>query len=205
MNRIIFFDTETTGLDATVNGIHQLAGTIVINDEVAAKFDYKINPFKGCEVDVEALKVSKTCTLDFLKYNTEVQVMFMFTQLLDRYNKLAENKQDKFILATWARDPAFDVRFLSAFLKRNSSYDVFDTYFWSNFIDVKSLASQYLIGERHKLDSFSLAPVSKYLGIAVNESQLHKASYDAYLVRKVYEVVTNTKIVDKRVLRKVKR
>lgn len=205
MSKLIFLDTETTGLEAQVHGMHQLAGTIVINDEVVAKFEYKINPFKGCEVDREALEVSNTNTLDFLKYNTEEQVMFMFTQLLDRYNTRLVDDENKATLVTWARDPSFDVKFLKAFLERNSKYKVYDSYFWSNFIDVKSLASQHLLSERHKIDSFSLSVVARHLGIYIDESQLHKASYDAHLVRKVYEVVANTRIVDRKGLKKVRR
>lgn len=186
--KLIFFDTETTGLDPYVHGMHQLAGEIVIDGEVVAKFDYRINPFKGCKIDSDALKVSNTDVLNFRKYNKEFQVQYMLTNLLMDYKQYSE-KNDKFYLVGW-RAPEFDAKFLKAFFDRNSQMGTFDSYFWSNPIDVKVLATQYLIDKRPEMESFSLAPVAKYLDIEVDESQLHKASYDAYLCRKVYEIVT---------------
>ncbi|MBF0577714.1 3'-5' exonuclease [Dysgonomonas sp. GY617] len=185
--KLIFFDTETTGIDPYLHGMHQLAGEIVIDGEVVAKFDYRINPFKGCKIDNEALNVSHTNVLDFRKYNQEFQVLYMLTNLLLDY-KSYSNNNDKFYLVGW-RAPEFDVKFLKAFFDRNSSLGTFDSFFWSNPIDVKTLATQHLIDERPFMESFSLAPVAKYLDIEVDESKLHSAAYDAYLGRKVYEKV----------------
>lgn len=185
--KIIFFDTETTGLDAKIHGIHQLAGEIVINGKVVDKFDYRVQPFKGCEIDPEALKVSNTDVLDFRrKHNKEFQVQYMLYNLLEKHLNY-KDKNDKFFLAGWRVE--FDVRFLEAFYSRNSQSDLFKSYFWSNPIDIKTMATQYLIEKRPELESFSLAPVAKYLGIPVIESKLHSAAYDAYLCRMVYEIV----------------
>ena len=188
MKKIIFFDTETTGLDHKVHGMHQLAGEIVINNEVVDQFEYKITPFKGCEVDREALAVSKTRSLDFLKYHKEYQVSFMFSDLLNQYLDY-KNPKDKFFLAGW-RVAEFDAKFLQAFFERNALLkDVFGSYFWSNPIDVKTLATQYLLDKRIEMPSFTLASVAQYLGIEVDESKLHSSTYDAYLCRIVYEIV----------------
>lgn len=188
MTKILFFDTETTGLDPKVNGMHQLAGEIVINDEVVDRFEFKINPFKGCVVNREALAVSNTSSLDFLRYNKEFQVSFMLSDLLNRHLDY-KNQQDKFFLAGW-RAPEFDVKFLQAFFERNYLLKgVFDSYFWSNPIDVKTLATQYLIEKRPKMPHFHLVDVAKYIGVEIDESKLHSAAYDAYLCRRVYETL----------------
>lgn len=186
--KLLFFDVETTGLDPKVHGIHQLAGEIMIDDEVVDKFEYRINPFKGCEVNSEALAISNTSSLDFLKYHKEYQVSFMFSDLLNKHLDY-KNKQDKFFLAGW-RAPEFDVKFLQSFFERNSLLkEVFDSYFWSNPIDIKTLATQYLIEQRPQMRHFHLVDVAEYLGIGVEESKLHSAAYDAYLCRKVYEIL----------------
>lgn len=199
--KIIFFDTETTGLDPVKCGMHQLAGEIVINDEVVNRFDYRINPFKGCEVDSESLKISNTDSLDFLKYHKEWQISFMFSDLIQKHLDY-KNKQDKFFLAGW-RAPEFDVKFLKAFFERDSLLKAFfDSYFWSNPIDVKTLATHHLMHERQHMNSFSLAPVAKHLGIEVEESKLHTAAYDAYLCRRVFEIVSDVRVKDKKVLKK---
>lgn len=183
--KIIFFDTETTGLDAKIHGMHQLAGEIVIDGKVADKFDYRVRPFKGCEIDPEALKVSNTDVLAFRsKYNQEFQVQYMLYNLLEKHLNY-KNQNDKFFLAGWRVE--FDVRFLEAFYSRNTQSDLFKSYFWSNPIDIKTLATQYLLEKRPEMPHFHLVDVAKYLGIEVNESKLHSAAYDAYLCRMVYD------------------
>lgn len=185
--KIIFFDTETTGLDAKVHGMHQLAGEIVIDGKLAEKFEYRIRPFDGCEIDLEALKVSNTDVLDFRRsYNKEFQVQYMLYKVLEKYLTY-DDPNDKFFLAGWRVE--FDVRFLEAFYVRSRQTDWFKRCFWSNPIDIKTLATQYLLNKRPEMESFSLAPVAQYLGIEVDKSRLHSAAYDAYLCRKVYEIV----------------
>lgn len=192
--KMIFFDVETTGLDPERHGIHQLAGDIVINDEVVDQFEYKVRPFDGCEIDDSALRISGANVLDFRRnHNKEFQVQYMMNAILRKYNPLFSivDSTDKFFLAGW-RAPEFDIKFLKAFFKRNASIE-FDSVFWDSYIDVKSLAAQYFLKQRHEMESFSLAPVAKHLGIPVDESKLHSAAYDAYLCRKVYEIVTANK------------
>ena len=105
--KIIFFDTETTGLDPKVNGIHQLAGEIAIGDEVIEKFDFRIKPFKGCKIDPKALEISNTQALDLKKYEKESQTYFLLYEILERHLDY-KDKKDKFFLAGW-RVPEFDV------------------------------------------------------------------------------------------------
>jgi DNA polymerase-3 subunit epsilon len=187
MNKIIFFDTETTGLDPKVNGIHQLAGEITIDDKVIERFDFRIKPFKGCEIDPKALEISNTNALDLKKYEQESQICFLLCEILERHLDY-KDKKDKFFLAGW-RMPEFDSKFLKALFERNNGADDFKSFFWSNPIDIKVLATQYLIDKRREMESFSLVSVAKYLGVEVDESKLHGAAYDAYLSRIIYEIV----------------
>lgn len=189
MTKILFFDTETTGLDPQIHGIHQLAGELVINDVLVDSFDYRIAPFASCEIDDEALAVSKTKSSDFWKYNKEFQIHYQLDSFLEKHKNYRDEK-DKIFLAGW-RAPEFDVKFLKAFIQRSDNKKAFDYYFWNSPVDVKTLATQYLLNERPQMNSFSLQPVAKHLGIEVDESKLHTAAYDAYLCRMVYNVVTS--------------
>lgn len=193
--KLIFFDTETTGLDARVHGIHQLAGEIVIDNRVVERFDFKVKPFKGCEFVPDALEVSKTSLADILQqhqYRPEADVYMNFTCMLQQHIENME-ENDKYFLIGW-RVPEFDVKFLKALFYRYSLPEVFDSYFWTNPIDIKALASHYLLEERPLMASFSLAPVAKYLGVKVDETKLHTAAYDAYLSRRVYDIVKKTRV-----------
>lgn len=185
--KILFYDTETTGCDPNIHGIHQLAGSIVLNDEVVENFELKINPFKGCQTDNKSMEISKTSCLDLLKYQPEDKAFINFFQMIRKYNHYHLDN-GKIFLAGW-RNIEFDNKFLKAFFDRNTENRVFNSLFYSNSIDVKVLATQALLDERVNIPSFTLEAVSRYLGIDVEEKKLHKASYDAYLCRKVYEIV----------------
>lgn len=186
MNKLIFFDVETTGLDPKKHGIHQLAGEIVIDGLLIERFEYRIRPFRKCKIDKEALRVSNTSKAELNDYMSESEVMQCLEEKLFAYVRHSYN-HNFFFLAGW-RVPEFDVKFLKAFFERNAELP-FQRYFWDNPIDVKTLATQYLLDKRPEMESFSLAPVAKYLGVEVDESRLHTAAYDAYLSRNVYEIV----------------
>lgn len=185
--KILFIDTETTGLDPDVNGIHQLAGEIMINGIVTGDFNYYLSPFDNCRIDEDALKVSDTSTFDLLIYPPEQDVFIDFYRHVKHY--LTDAPNDKIFLAGW-RLPEFDIKFIKALFDRNNASAAFKTLFWSNPIDIKVLATQYLINRRQEMTSFSLESVAGYLDIKVDSTKLHSASYDAYLCRKVYEIVT---------------
>lgn len=185
--KMLFFDVETTGKDPKVHGIHQLSGDIVVDDEFKESFNFKINPFKGCEIDPEAMAISNTTALDLMTYQKEDAAFYNFKHLIQSYLNWS-NKKDKFILVGW-RNPGFDDRFLEALFERHGSADDFKSLFWNHSIDVKVMATAYLRAKRHEMDSFSLAPVARFLGIEVIEAKLHDANYDTYLTRKVFDIV----------------
>ena len=186
---ILFFDVETTGLDHRVNGIHQLAGIIMIDGVIVDKFEYFIRPFAGCEIDSRALEVSNTSYLGLYDYPEEKESFLNFKHKMDDFKAyITPSLNERFFLAGW-RSPEFDNKFLEALFERNDAKDDFKSFFWSNPIDVKVLATQFLLKERPKMASFSLVSVAKHLGVKVNDVLLHTAYYDAYLTRKIYEIV----------------
>lgn len=188
--KMIFFDVETTGLNPELNGIHQLAGEMVINGKVVDHFQFKTNVFKGCILDFKALAVSHTSVLELCSNPEESSVYHDFVRRVKYYQ---EGEKDKFFLAGW-RAPEFDVKFLQAMFHRNDdsvNKGSFNYLFWSNPIDVKVLATQYLLEQRPLFEEFNLLSVAEYLDIEVNETKLHTAYYDAYLTRRIYETITS--------------
>ena len=59
-----------------------------------------------------------------------------------------------------------------------------------NTLDVYVLATQKLLKERSKLLDFKLNTVCSYVGITIDDSQLHDAIYDIKLTRELYKIVT---------------
>ena len=134
--KILFFDTETTGLDAAVNGIHQLAGEIVIDGNVVDRIIYMIKPYEGCQIEKRALVVSRTNHEDLIYYPCEKEVYTSLVRLLYGYTEPLK-ANDKIFLAGW-RAPEFDCKFLHSFFERNGGKETYGRLFWSNPIDIPS-------------------------------------------------------------------
>lgn len=56
--KIIWFDTETTGLDSKENDIISLSGYLEIDRKIVETFDYKMKPFNMKNISKEALDVN---------------------------------------------------------------------------------------------------------------------------------------------------
>jgi len=96
--KILWFDCETTGLNAKENDILTLAGVVEIDGEVKEEFYLEMQPFNYDNISEEALKVNglelktiKTWMAPKLAYN---QLIRIFSKYINRYNR-----NDKFICA----------------------------------------------------------------------------------------------------------
>ena len=184
--KLFLFDIETTGVKYWKNGIHQISGMIIIDDEIKEEFNFKVQPYKDALIEPEALAIGNV-TLEQIKaykpfrevYN---ELTLMLSKYVDRFNK-----KDKFFLVGFNNAP-FDNQFLRAFFTQNND-NYFGSYFWSNSIDVMVLASNKLKNEREKLENFQLKTVAKYLGIEIDESKLHDANYDISLTYQIFNLV----------------
>jgi len=183
----VFIDLETTGVFVQKNGIHQIAGCIEIDDKVVENFNFKVRPNPKAIINPDALAVSNVTEEQVLAY-PEMGIVYnqflaMLSKYCDRYNA-----KDKMWLVGY-NNRSFDDIFLRAWFEQNGD-SYFGSWFWSDSLDVMILASQYLIQRRRSMSSFKLKGVAKELGIIVDETKLHDASYDIYLTREIYRVVT---------------
>lgn len=186
--KLFFFDLETTGLNPSKNGIHQIAGEIVIDGISKEIFDFKVQPNPKCIIEQEALDVAGVTKEQILAYPPMIEVYVKFTKVLAQYvDKF--NKIDKFFLVGY-NNASFDNQFLRAFFLQNGD-NYFGSWFWSNSIDVMVLASQYLIEQRNQMENFKLATIAKELGINTEEGKLHNATFDIKLTKAIYAIITN--------------
>ncbi len=58
MQKLFFFDLETTGLNPVKCAIHQIAGKVIVDGEVKEDFNIHCRPFAGALVDDYALEVA---------------------------------------------------------------------------------------------------------------------------------------------------
>ena len=104
----------------------------------------------------------------------------MLSKYVDKYDR-----SDKFFLAGY-NNASFDNYFLKAFFVQNGD-NYFYSWFWVNSIDVMVLATQHLLGERHKMPDFKQETVARFLGIDLDKEKLHNAMYDIYLTKEIYK------------------
>jgi DNA polymerase III subunit epsilon len=185
--KLFFYDLETTGTKFWRNGIHQISGIIVIDNQIKETFNFKVKPFERAEIEEEALKIGGITKDDLITYESMNEVYGKILSILAKYVDKFD-KKDKFHLVGY-NNASFDNQFFRAFFVQcNDNY--FGSWFWSDSIDVMVLASNYLMEDRAKMADFKLKTVAAYLGIEVDENKLHDALYDIELTKKIYEIVS---------------
>ena len=115
MEKLFFYDLETTGVMHWKNGIHQIAGQIVIDGVIKEVFDFKVAPNPAAIITPEALEVGGV-TIEQIQtyppmrevYNSLIKMM---SKYVDRYSKF-----DKFHLVGY-NNRGFDDNFLRALCK----------------------------------------------------------------------------------------
>lgn len=181
--KLFFLDLETTGVKYWRNSIHQLSGLIEIDGEIKEAFDFNVKPHPKAEIEDEALKIAGITRADLEDYPDFEDVYHEIIKILSRYVD-KYNKKDKFFLIGY-NNAAFDNNFFRAFFVQNND-DYFGSWFWANPIDTYVLASHRLMSERVNMTDGKLKTLAAYLGIPVDESCLHDASYDIELTRAIY-------------------
>jgi DNA polymerase-3 subunit epsilon len=183
----LFFDVETTGLKANRHSIHQIAGMVVIDNEIIETFDIKMQPNPKAEIDPEALKIAGVTKEQIMAYQPFAAGYNEFINLVNKHIE-AKDKKDKFHLVGY-NNASFDNDMLRGLLKQNNN-KYFGSYFWSDSIDVMVMASFHLEAVRASMDNFKLKTVAAFLGIPVDETKLHNALYDIELTKAILDKIT---------------
>lgn len=181
MNKIIFIDTETGGVNPEKAALIQLSGIIRIDKKDVEKFNFYIKPFENSEVTEKALEVQGR-TLEDLKtdkYVEEKEVYKQFIKLLDKYIDKYD-RTDKFIVAGY--NVRFDVDILKAFFQRHGNNFLF-SYLDSSMLDplysirLLQIAEVLPVLENNKLETWC-----KHFGI---ELKAHDSLEDIEATKKL--------------------
>ena len=181
MNKIIFIDTETGGVNPEKAALIQLSGIIRIDKKDVEKFNFYIKPFENSEVTEKALEVQGR-TLEELKtekYIEEKEVYKQFVNLLDKYIDKYD-RTDKFVVAGY--NVRFDVDILKAFFQRNGNNFLF-SYLDSSMLDplysirLLQIAEVLPVLENNKLETWC-----KHFGI---ELKAHDSLEDIEATKKL--------------------
>lgn len=176
--KILWFDTETTGLDPVRNDIITLAGIIEIDKQIVDKIYLKIQPTNWDSISEEALKINGITKEELKSFDSPRAAHQKLTAWLSKYCNKFDSK-DKYQPAGY--NVTFDTLFLGEFFKK-----VGDKYYgsWVDYhkLDVATLAMFLHLTGKIKLESYKLVSLAKYFGI---EFDAHNAQADIEVTREI--------------------
>lgn len=167
--KVLYFDTETTGIDPLKNDIVQLSGMIEIDGKIVEQFNMRCQPFNYENIDAKALEVTGNTIDGFKQEQTPKEMYKKFIQILSKHvDKF--NKKDKMYVAGY--NVRFDMEFLRCFFVKNG-----DGYFgsWFNWRVIDALPFM------HVLDFVGYCSLSDYkLGTVCNDFGIEIDAHDAF-------------------------
>jgi DNA polymerase-3 subunit epsilon len=95
--KLLFFDTETTGVRYWKDGIHQISGYIDIDGEIKETFDFKVQPNPNAEISDEALAIANITREQIANYPPMKTIYLELVKMLGKYVDKYD-KTDKFYL-----------------------------------------------------------------------------------------------------------
>ncbi|MBW2451320.1 MAG: 3'-5' exonuclease [Deltaproteobacteria bacterium] len=196
MQKLVFIDVETTGVNPERNGLIQISGCVQIDNQIVESFDFFVRPFPNDEIEEQALRVTGIDHRQLLPpgapgflqvpgqefcdpHDVYARLQVMFGRYVDQYDKT-----DKFQFVGYNAH-SFDMPFLRSFWQKNGDR-FFGSWFWYPCLDVMLIWAQLLQPKRSQLADFKLATVARHCQIDVDENRLHDSQYDIELTRKLW-------------------
>lgn len=186
MKKLLWLDTETTGLNPKVNGLREVAFIIVINDIEVEKVTLFIDPRsykKDIEINNEALELSGKTVDMFDSYGRSDKSFELLIETLDKHiNK--EDKEDYFTLAGY--NTKFDNDFLKEWFNDNGHGEEYKNYIHYKMLDVFSLVMPLKHIGLIKTVNDKLQTICNYFSIPI---KAHEAMGDIEATKKLYETI----------------
>lgn len=116
MNRVFYFDVETSGTNASKHSIIQIAYQLEHSGNVVVSESTLVTPFPGAEIDPKALEVSGITMAELVGAPSYQDVYRELSILFDKYVDKFD-KRDK--LTVCGYNVSFDIGFLRALWEKN--------------------------------------------------------------------------------------
>ena len=175
MNKILFLDTLTTGLDPERCAIYKMGGIFcemtVTGIRELKRMDYYIRPHERARVVDNSLWIGGETRGNLALFPEQEKVFKDFVSLLNTIVNVRDPK-DKIYVASFNAS-SFDVPFLKNWFLLNENQR-FRDYFYVQTLDLMSLSAFALINERQSMPDFHLETTAKFLGVAPE----HTAKYN---------------------------
>ena len=185
MSKVVWFDTETTGLDPAKHVIIQLAAIVTDGSEQLEEFEVKIE-FDESLADPEALKLN---SFDRHAWNSvavpEAEAVAQIATFLNRHRSIEmvskRTGRPYKVARVGAHNARFDCDFLRALFKRNGAFLPADVF---RPLDTLALALWwvYLRGPKQAPPKdYKLGTLGEYFGLIEDDGRPHDAMDDVRL------------------------
>lgn len=187
MIKILFTDLETSGIDHTKHGITQIASILIHKEgnalSIIDTYSTSVKLFRGQLISQEAMEKTGLSKEQIETFPEPETVFKEYQEFLGKHcDKF--NKMDKYFFAGY--NSKFDNDFLREFWKRNND-QYFGSWFWSNQLDIMSLATDHLMDKRTAMPNFQLSTVAQELQIQLNDA--HDALSDIQATVEIYKKI----------------
>lgn len=191
MKKIIWIDTETTGLDPQRHGLIQLGMVMDIDGKIEGEIDLKIQPFPTDTLEISwkdiwlarddqfIIPYNELPVYDVSQYQTPFEQMKKITTFLDKHISKFD-KNDKAWVGGY--NVGFDIDTLSAFCKK-AEFAFLGSYINWYRIDVLNMLFLESYHSGLVIENYKLETVCKHFGI---EIQAHDAMSDIKATRELY-------------------
>jgi len=178
MDKVLWLDFETGGLDPQKCDITQAAGIIEIDGKVVEEFELRARPDSADRVTAEALKVTGLTLEEVMAYPLTQTALYANLQTIFARHINKFDKEDKFV---WAgQNPRFDMDFARALWAKNGD-KYFGSWFWSNPADLIGFAMGMRIAKQlPPLKNYRLVTLAEALEVPLDA---HKAIEDVRATR----------------------
>jgi DNA polymerase-3 subunit epsilon len=183
MKKILYFDTETTGLDPVKNDIIQIAGIVEIDGEIVDEFNFTCQPFSYANIEPKALECNGRTIEEIKLFDPNNMAKRALDSVLGKHcDKF--NKMDKFYPAGF--NVRFDLDFLAQWFKKTG-----DNYLgsWINWRAIDPLPALYVMDLKGELSlsDYKLGTVCNHYGIDTGKA--HDALSDVRATRELIKKI----------------
>jgi len=185
MAKLLYIDTETTGLDPEKCDIIQLAGIIEIDGKEEQSFMFNIKPKDDCQWTQEAIekhKINKELAMNY--FTSREETLSLLTKYMSRFCK-QDDYYDRFFMVGY--NIKFDEKFIRKFFaEMTQSEKFFNKWFWFPSIDVAQIVALRTLEARDQFNNFKLETVCQAMGIDFDANEAHNAMFDIIKTRELF-------------------
>ena len=183
MTKLLYTDTETTGLDAEANALTQIACIVVMDGEEVDRLVLDINPFTypyAAVIDDKALEITGKTKEEVRTYPDQRVQCHKWVAFMEKHIDI-DDKKDVFQFIGY--NTSFDIGFVKNWLKINGLY--FNNFFSYKDVDVFAMVKHMrLWGMLDGCKDDKLGTVCEHFGV---ELDAHDAMNDIVATRELYK------------------